>query len=95
MSLYPAYSVLALLAAFVVLIPLPWHLQALNSGTCLYMIWTALACLNYGVNTIVWRSTVIDYAPVWCDICGLFMPRKRFLGNSRCQQHLELLLPLQ
>ncbi|EPS99299.1 hypothetical protein FOMPIDRAFT_1124670 [Fomitopsis schrenkii] len=68
MSLYPAYSVLALLAAFVILIPLPWHLQALNSGTCLYMIWTALACLNYGVNTIVWRSTVIDYAPVWCDI---------------------------
>ncbi|EMD35181.1 STE3-like pheromone receptor B mating type [Gelatoporia subvermispora B] len=65
---YPAYSVLALLSAVIVLIPLPWHLEAWNSGTCLYMIWTSLACLNFGINTIVWHNNALNPTPVWCDI---------------------------
>ncbi|PSS11045.1 hypothetical protein PHLCEN_2v3341 [Hermanssonia centrifuga] len=68
-STYPAYPVLALTAAVLVIVPLPWHLQAWNAGTCLYMIWTSIACLNLGINSIIWRATAIDYAPVWCDIC--------------------------
>lgn len=66
---YPAFSVLILFAAVLVLIPLPWHLQSLNAGTCLFMIWTSIACLNLGVNSIVWHGNAIDVAPVWCDIC--------------------------
>ena len=65
---YPAFPVLAFLGAGLVLVPLPWHVQAWNSGTCLYMIWTALGLLNMAVNSIVWRSSVVNYAPVWCDI---------------------------
>ncbi|KAG1750489.1 pheromone receptor Rcb3 B43 [Suillus paluster] len=65
---YPAFPVLALIGVVLVLIPLPWHFQAWNSGTCLYMIWTALGLLNLAINSIVWRSSVINYAPVWCDI---------------------------
>ncbi|KAG2131856.1 pheromone receptor [Suillus cothurnatus] len=65
---YPAFPVLALIGVAVVLIPLPWHFQAWNSGTCLYMIWTALGLLNLAVNSIVWRSSAINYAPIWCDI---------------------------
>jgi pheromone a factor receptor len=66
---YPAFPVLSFLGACLLLIPLPWHFQAFNSGTCLYMIWTALGLLNLSINSIVWRSTAINYAPVWCDIC--------------------------
>lgn len=66
---YPAYSVLALISAVVVLIPLPWHLEAWNAGTCLYMIWTSIACLNFGINTIIWHNNALNPAPVWCDIC--------------------------
>lgn len=50
------------------MIPLPWHLQAWNSGTCLFMMWTAAGSLNLFINSIVWHQNAIDWAPVWCDI---------------------------
>ncbi|KAF8963268.1 pheromone A receptor-domain-containing protein [Flammula alnicola] len=65
---YPAFPVFAFISFVLVLIPLPWHFQAWNSGTCLYMIWTALGCLNLFINSIVWRDDAIDRAPIWCDI---------------------------
>ncbi|KAJ7475475.1 Rcb3.42 [Mycena galericulata] len=65
---YPVYPAFAFIGFVIVLIPLPWHLQAWNSGTCLFMIWTALGCLNLFINAIVWHNNVIDWAPVWCDI---------------------------
>ncbi len=66
---YPLYPVAAFVTAALVLIPFGWHLQAWNAGTCLYMFWTALTCLNFGVNSILWHGTAVDLAPVWCDIC--------------------------
>ncbi|KAJ7622386.1 pheromone A receptor-domain-containing protein [Roridomyces roridus] len=71
-ELYPLYPVFAFIGFVIVLIPLPWHLQSWNSGTCLFMIWTALACLNNFVNSIVWHGNVVDWAPVWCDISTRF-----------------------
>ncbi|KAH8114854.1 pheromone A receptor-domain-containing protein [Phellopilus nigrolimitatus] len=65
---YPLYSICAFVSFVIVLIPLPWHLQAWNVGTCSYMIWTAIACLNQFVNSIVWKDNAINWAPVWCDI---------------------------
>ncbi|KAF5342938.1 hypothetical protein D9758_014952 [Tetrapyrgos nigripes] len=65
---YPAFPILAFIGFILVLIPLPWHIQAWNSGTSLFMIWTALGCLNFFINAIVWRNDAIDRAPVWCDI---------------------------
>ncbi|KAF8884493.1 STE3-like pheromone receptor [Infundibulicybe gibba] len=65
---YPAFSIFAFLGFVLVLVPLPWHLQAWNSGTCLFMIWTAIGCLNLFINSIVWHGNIIDWAPIWCDI---------------------------
>ncbi|KAL4259943.1 G-protein coupled receptor 4 family protein [Pleurotus pulmonarius] len=65
---FPLYPIFSLLGFIFALIPLPWHLQAWNSGTCLYMIWTAIGCLVYFVNSIVWHNNAIDWAPLWCDI---------------------------
>ncbi|KDQ23627.1 hypothetical protein PLEOSDRAFT_1048633 [Pleurotus ostreatus PC15] len=65
---YPAYPVFSFLAFVLVLIPLPWHLQAWNTGTCLFMIWTAVGCLNYFINSLIWHGNAIDWAPLWCDI---------------------------
>ncbi|KAG6839154.1 pheromone B alpha 3 receptor, partial [Blastosporella zonata] len=65
---YPAFSIFSFIGFILVLIPLPWHLQAWNSGTCLFMIWTAIGCLNAFINSIVWHNNAIDWAPVWCDI---------------------------
>lgn len=66
---YPAFSIFAFISFIIVLIPLPWHFQSWNSGTCLYMVWTAVGCLNLFVNSIIWHNNIIDWAPIWCDIC--------------------------
>ncbi|KAI0255229.1 pheromone A receptor-domain-containing protein [Lactifluus subvellereus] len=52
--------------------PLYWHLKAWNVGTCLYMAWAGLGCLNDFINSVIWNSTVSDVAPVWCDISTRF-----------------------
>jgi len=62
------FTVFSGIGFIISLIPLPWHLEAQNVGTCLYMIWTALACLTYFVNSIVWSGNTTNWAPVWCDI---------------------------
>lgn len=67
------FSMFAFLGFLCCMIPLPWHLEAWNTGTCLYMIWTGLSCLIQFINSIVWRSSVINWAPVWCDISTKIM----------------------
>ncbi|KAK7039959.1 GPCR fungal pheromone mating factor [Favolaschia claudopus] len=67
------FSVFAFIGLLCSTIPLPWHLQAWNIGTCLYMIWNALACFVLFVNSIVWNGNLIDWAPAWCDISTHFL----------------------
>ncbi|KAJ7742949.1 pheromone B alpha 1 receptor [Mycena maculata] len=67
------FSAFAFIGVVCSTVPLPWHLEAWNTGTCLYMIWTALACLIFFVDSIVWSGNVIDWAPVWCDISTHFL----------------------
>lgn len=62
------FTAFAFLGFLMCTIPLPWHLEAWNTGTCLYMAWTAIACLNQFINSIVWNGNAINWAPVWCDI---------------------------
>ncbi|KAH9976783.1 pheromone A receptor-domain-containing protein [Lactifluus volemus] len=63
-----AYTVCSFIGIVLSVIPLYWHLQAWNTGTCMYMIWTALGCLIYFINSILWRGNVLDKAPIYCDI---------------------------
>ena len=66
---YPLFPVFSFIGFVLCLIPLPWHLHAWNSGTCAFMIWTALSCLVGFVNSVVWSGNVNNPAPIWCDIC--------------------------
>lgn len=66
---YPLFPVFSFIASILALIPLPWHLQAWNAGTCLYMMWASLSSLVYFVNSIIWHSSMENVASVWCDIC--------------------------
>ncbi|KAL1741339.1 fungal pheromone STE3G-protein-coupled receptor [Schizophyllum fasciatum] len=65
---YPLFPICAFVGFVGCLIPFPWHLQSMNSGTCFFMFWTSLACLNYFVNSLIWVDNAINSAPVWCDI---------------------------
>ncbi|KAF8725083.1 hypothetical protein AX14_008399 [Amanita brunnescens Koide BX004] len=68
------YSAIRYFMCFLlVTIPLPWHLEAWNTGTCLYMIWTGLACFIQFINSIVWYGNAYNPAPVWCDITTRFI----------------------
>ncbi|TFK44579.1 pheromone A receptor-domain-containing protein [Crucibulum laeve] len=62
------FSAFSFIGFVLVCVPFPWHAQAWNTGTCLYMGWTGLMCLVFFINSIVWDANVINWAPVWCDI---------------------------
>ena len=70
---YPLYPIIAFFGSILVLIPLPWHLQAWNSGTCYFIFWTFVACLNQFFNSVVWASDAVDRAPWFCEICSCFI----------------------
>ncbi len=66
---YPVYPIVSFLCFFLVLSPLPWQFRAWNTGTCMYILWTATGCLIWFINSLVWHNNAIDWAPVYCDIC--------------------------
>ena len=39
----------------------------------MFMIWTALGCLIFFIDSIVWSGNVIDWFPTWCDISTHFV----------------------
>jgi len=49
-------------------VPMYWHLEAWNTGTCLYMAWTGVQCLILFINSVVWNHNAINWNPIWCDI---------------------------
>ncbi|KAJ7611055.1 fungal pheromone STE3G-protein-coupled receptor, partial [Mycena polygramma] len=65
---YPLFPIVAFLGFLLPLAPLPWHFQAWNSGTCWYIFWVSLSCLNQFVNSLVWAGNTLDVAPAWCEI---------------------------
>jgi pheromone a factor receptor len=64
------FSVFSGIGFIISVVPLYWHLETWNVGTCMYMIWTALACLVHFVDSILWNGNAINWAPVWCDIAS-------------------------
>ncbi|KAJ3719605.1 pheromone receptor [Lentinula guzmanii] len=65
---FPLYPVFAFLGFVLSVIPLPWHFQAWNSGTCAFMIWVGCFCLVLFINSLIWADNAINSIPVWCDI---------------------------
>jgi pheromone a factor receptor len=63
--LYAAFSFVGFLLCA---IPFYWHLQAWNTGTCMYMFWVGLGCLVQCINAILWNNNMIIKATVYCDI---------------------------
>ncbi|KAG9079965.1 a-factor receptor [Ceratobasidium sp. 370] len=64
----PAFPVFCAVGALLCILPLPWHWQARNTGTLLYLGWTLAGCLMFLINSVVWDGNMNDSAPVWCDI---------------------------
>jgi len=71
------FTVFSLFAFTSASVPLTWHLteaSSWNAGTCLFIFWTGLSSLVWFVNSIVWDGNVVNWTPVWCDICEFHSP---------------------
>ncbi|KAI0246665.1 GPCR fungal pheromone mating factor [Lactifluus subvellereus] len=64
-ELYTAFSFIGFVLC---IIPMYWHFEAWNTGTCFYMAWTGLGCLIQCINSIVWNKNMVNRAPIYCDI---------------------------
>ena len=67
-----AFTVFSLFAFTSASVPLTWHLTEASSwgaGTCLFIFWAGLSSLVSFVNSIVWDGNIVNWTPVWCDIC--------------------------
>ncbi|KDQ50574.1 hypothetical protein JAAARDRAFT_141773 [Jaapia argillacea MUCL 33604] len=71
------FSALSFISLSFVTVPFYWHLEAWNTGTCLYMGWTAIQLLNLFINSVVFNGHAENVAPVWCDISS-----RIFVGAS-------------
>ncbi|KAH9039138.1 STE3-domain-containing protein [Lactarius pseudohatsudake] len=67
------YSAFSFVGFLLCAIPLYGMLEAWNIGTCLYIAWAGLGCLNFFINSVIWNSSVANVAPVWCDISTRFI----------------------
>ncbi|KAI0053504.1 fungal pheromone STE3G-protein-coupled receptor [Auriscalpium vulgare] len=67
------FSVFSFIGFILCAVPFWWHLEAWNTGTCLYMAWVGLGCLNYFINSLLWNNNLRNFAPVWCDISTHYM----------------------
>ena len=39
-----------------------------NTGTCLFMAWSGIACLYQFIDSVIWNGNIVNWSPVWCDI---------------------------
>ncbi|KAF7344665.1 Pheromone receptor Rcb2 B44 [Mycena venus] len=58
----------AFIAAFLVLVPLPWHWRARNVPTLSIIAWLFFSNIMLGVNALIWADNIRVTARVWCDI---------------------------
>ncbi|EJU00446.1 fungal pheromone STE3G-protein-coupled receptor [Dacryopinax primogenitus] len=66
---FQAFSGVSLL---LVLLPISWHIRAVNTGTLSLIFYVFFGNLFYFVNSVVWFNALWDPAPVWCDITAKF-----------------------
>jgi pheromone a factor receptor len=65
---HPELPIVSFLAAFLVLIPLPWHWRARNVATLSMIGWLFVVNFLRGLSTIFWADNIdIKYQP-FCDI---------------------------
>jgi len=64
----PEFAPIAFIAAFSLVLPLPWHWRAGNVATLSIMFWLFLANMIYAIDAVVWSDNINIVGTVWCDI---------------------------
>ncbi|KAJ7723232.1 pheromone A receptor-domain-containing protein [Mycena metata] len=66
--MHPELAIGAFLASALVLVPLPWHWRARNTGTLSMIAQLCFSNLTYTIDSIIWSGNADIVVPVWCDI---------------------------
>jgi pheromone a factor receptor len=69
---HPEIQAVALIAAFLILVPLPYQWRTRNFGMISLIAWLFVVNLIYGINAIIWADNVDIVAVPWCDISMFF-----------------------
>jgi pheromone a factor receptor len=69
---YPEFPALSVVAAVLLLVPLPSQWRARNIATLTLILSTILLCVVITVNALVWDGHTRDMAPAWCDFGKFF-----------------------
>ncbi|KAF8200237.1 pheromone receptor Rcb2 B43 [Pholiota molesta] len=82
--MHPEFVPVAFIAAFSLLLPLPWHWRARNMGTLSIIGWLFLSNIIYGVDAAIWAGNVNIRALVWCDISTKIIIGANFALPAAC-----------
>ncbi|KAJ7164083.1 GPCR fungal pheromone mating factor [Mycena filopes] len=66
--MHPEFAPVAFIAAFSLVLPLPWHWRAGNVATLSIMFWLFIANMIYAIDAVVWKGSIDIVGVVWCDI---------------------------
>lgn len=64
---YPFFPVIGFISCALVLVPLPWHIRAMNTGTTMFMLWSSLYTFCQALNAVLWRDDYDLKYLGWCD----------------------------
>lgn len=65
---YPVLPIFFVISLVLLILPIWGFIRGRNTAVLFYIAWLFLGNAIYYVNMLVWRGSVIDYAPVYCDI---------------------------
>jgi len=82
--MHPELAQVAFIAAFSLILPLPWHWRAGNVATLSIIGWLFVLDIIYAIDVIIWAGNVDSVATLWCDI-----------STSSCYQHCLQLLTVK
>ncbi|KAF8145111.1 GPCR fungal pheromone mating factor, partial [Mycena galopus ATCC 62051] len=66
--MHPEFAPIAFIAAFSLLLALPWHWRAGNVATLSIIAWLFVTNIIYAVDAIIWSNSVALVGLTWCDI---------------------------
>src|ERR1700728_765597 len=90
---YPELPPLGIIAAILVLTPLPGQIRARNVATISIIFWFFEHCLVSGINARIWAGNVNDSAPSWCDLSEALcdLSDHRALTKITGQRHILMM----
>ncbi|KAK7030194.1 pheromone B beta 1 receptor [Favolaschia claudopus] len=82
--MHPEFAPVAFIAAFSLLLALPWHWRAGNVATLSIVAWLFVTNIIFAVDALVWADNVDIVGVTWCDITVKLIVGGNFALPAAC-----------